>query len=398
MKISLPPPGGEVPEPGGQSTNAIFSVVGIGASAGGLEALNRLFEKMPENTGASFVVVQHLAPAKESAMPELLRRHTRMPTLQVTDNVKLEPNTIYLIPPDKNLSMLNGALQLLDFPSPSGIRHPIDFFFKSLAHDRGAGAIAIVMSGTGTDGTDGVRVVKAESGLVIAQDPDEAQYDGMPRSVIDAGLADFVLKVVDIPEQVLRYIQHIPTIAANVPPEQDNLTQSLPKVITLIRNATGNDFSSYKEATLLRRIRRRMALHQISDSDHYIRLLQEDPKETGILFKELLINVTSFFRDHEAFEALKLVLKDRLEEGAGQEIRVWAVGCATGEEAYSIAILLREILDEKGRNEKIQIFGTDLDSDAIDIARNGLYPASISDDVSPERLKRFFTRKEDSYQ
>ena len=375
-----------------------FPVIGIGASAGGLEALSELFVKMPADTGAAFVVVQHLAPTRESAMPELLERYTRMPVHQVTDNLEIKPNTIYLIPPGKNMSIMNGFLQLLDQVEPSGIRHPIDFFFKSLALDRMAGAVGIILSGTGTDGTEGARVIKSELGLVIAQDPEEAKYDGMPRSVIDAGLTNYVLAVPDIPEQVVTYIRRIPDIVTASPESTDGLEQYLPKIITLIRNETGNDFSSYKENTLLRRIRRRMAIHQISEAGQYIRFLQQNPKETTVLFKELLINVTSFFRDKEAFEVLKRVLKEHLEQKPRQEeIRVWVVGCATGEEAYSIAIILRESLDELDSQAKVQIFGTDLDNEAIDIARNGVYRANIADDVSPEKLKRFFTKQIETY-
>jgi two-component system CheB/CheR fusion protein len=377
----------------------IFPVVGIGASAGGLEALSDLFKNMPGNTGAAFVVVQHLTPDRESNMSELLQRSTRMPAHQVSDNMKIEPDKIYLIPPGKNMSIVNGTLQLLEQIEPSGIRHPIDFFFKSLAEDRHAGANGIILSGTGTDGTAGARIIKAELGLVIAQDPEEAKYDGMPRSLIDNGLTDYVLPTAEIPELVKDYIQKIPEVIAASRESPDDLARVLPKIIALIRNETGNDFSSYKENTLLRRIKRRMAIHRISDGPDYVRFLQENPKETTVLFKELLINVTSFFRDKEAFEVLKAALKERLAKKPRQEeVRAWVVGCATGEEAYSVAIILREIMDELGRDHKVQVFGTDLDNDAIEIARNGVYRANIADDVPSGRLERFFIKKDDSYQ
>jgi two-component system, chemotaxis family, CheB/CheR fusion protein len=375
-----------------------FPVVGIGASAGGLEALSELFSRMSENTGAGFVVVQHLAPSKNSAMPELLSRNTRMRVFQVTDNMPIKRNTIYLIPPGKNMSVVNGSLQLLEQIEPSGIRHPIDFFFKSLALDRRSGAIGVVLSGTGTDGTAGARAIKSELGLVIAQQPEDAKYDGMPRSVIDSGLTDYVLAAADIPDQIVKYIRGIPDILDYRPEETDDLSRYLPKIITLIRNETGNDFSSYKENTLFRRIRRRMAIHQIRDPGEYVRFLQNNPSETTVLFKELLINVTSFFRDKEAFEALKRVMKSRLEsKPPEEEIRVWVVGCATGEEAYSIAIVIRECLDELEMKRKVQIFATDLDSDAIDTGRNGIYRPNISDDMSVERLKTFFVRQDENY-
>lgn len=385
-------------EPAASESVAEVCVVGIGASAGGLEAISCLLEKTHDDTGVAFVIVQHLAPTKDSAMPELLGRRTRMPVHQVTDNMKIEPNTVYLIPPGKNMSVIDGTLQLLDSIKSSGIRHPIDFFFKSLARDLGRSAVCVIMSGTGTDGTEGARVIKAELGLVIAQDPKEAKYDGMPRSVIEAGLADHVLPAAEIPEQVLKYLQHIPS-GDGLQEGPDSLARSLPKIVAIIRETTGNDFSAYKESTLLRRIARRMAIHHVSEPSQYIRFLQEDPKECVTLFKELLINVTSFFRDKGSFDALKPVLKNVLEHKPRQEeIRAWVIGCSTGEEAYSIAILIRELLDEIGRDNKVQIFATDLSSDAIDIARNGIYRKNIADDITQERLKRFFTTKNDSYQ
>lgn len=385
------------PESGISEREDRVPVIGIGASAGGLEALSHLFEGMPADTGAAFVVVQHLAPTKESAMPELLGRHTRMPVFQVSDDMEIQPNTVYVIPPEKNMSVRNGRLQLLDVARSSTIRHPIDFFFKSLAVDLGRSAICIVLSGTGTDGTGGAQVIKAELGLVIAQDPHEAKYDGMPRGVIDAGLADHILPVAEIPEQAVKYLEHVPqvTIVHDGPVELEGL---LPKIVTLIRESTGNDFSAYKESTLLRRIARRMAIHHISDAAQYVRFLQEDTKECTTLFKELLINVTSFFRDKESFEALKSVLKGTLEHKPRQEeIRAWVIGCSTGEEAYSMAIIVREILDELGKDNKVQIFATDLDNDAVDIARRGIYRKNIADDITPERLERFFTPLDDAY-
>jgi two-component system, chemotaxis family, CheB/CheR fusion protein len=382
-------------EPGEDVREEQVPVIGIGAPAGGLEALSQLLDNMPDNTGAAFVIVQHLAPTKDSALAELLSRRTRMPVNQVTDNMGIEPNTVYLIPPDKNMALMNGTLQLLDSLRASGTRHPIDYFFKSLAADLGKRAVCIIMSGTGSDGTEGARVIKANLGFVLAQDPMEAKYDGMPRSVIDAGLADHVLATADIPEQIVKYLRHIPQQDRETPNDTVGL---LPKIIPLIRDATGNDFSAYKENTLLRRIARRMAIQHMSDAAQYVGFLQEDPKECTTLFKELLINVTSLFRDAESFEVLKSVLKGMLEHKPRQEeIRAWVVGCSTGEEAYSIAIILRELLSELGIENKVQIFGTDLDSDAIDIARGGVYRKNIADDITPERLKRFFTWKDDVY-
>jgi two-component system CheB/CheR fusion protein len=383
----------------GASGADIFPVIGIGASAGGLEAFRELFEKMPADTGAAYVIVQHLAPSKKSAMPDLLARYSAMPANQITDNLEIKPNRIYLIPPNKNLAILNGAFQLLPLLENLDIHHPIDFFFKSLASDRRGNAIGIVLSGTGSDGTEGARAIKAELGLIIVQDPEEAKYDGMPRSVINAGLADYVLAAADIPARAIQYMQHIPEVITAVRESPNGIGGLLPKIVALVRNETGNDFAAYKESTLLRRIKRRMAIHQINEASRYVRFLQQNPKEISTLFKEFLINVTSFFRDKEAFETLKAALKDRLEHLPPQEeIRAWVVGCATGEEAYSIAIIIREILNELGIERNAQVFGTDLDADAIEIARNGVYRTNIADDITPERLWRFFTRRDDFYQ
>lgn len=376
-----------------------FPVIGIGASAGGLEALSRLFENMPGDTGAAFIVVQHLAPSKESALADLLGRHSLMPAYQINDNQQIKPNTIYIIPPERNITIAYGSLHLLEESESASIRHPIDFFFKSLAADRHAGSVGIIMSGTGSDGTDGARAIKAELGLVIVQDPEEAKYDGMPRSVIDSGLADFVLNSTQIPNRIISYINHIPDAVNTGGHVPDDLLKLLPKMVSQIRISTGHDFSAYKESTLIRRIRRRMAIHQITEPAHYLHFLQENPGEDTTLFKEMLISVTSFFRDREAFEALKAAVKIRLKDKQkGEEIRAWVVGCASGEEAYSIAIIIREILNELRKDNKVQIFATDLDSGAIEAARAGIYRSNIIEDVTPQRLKRFFDKKDDAYQ
>ncbi len=386
--------------PGGNDVE-FFPIVGIGASAGGLEALTELFRSMPADTGLGFVVVQHLAPTTESSMPEILRRSTRMPVQQATNGLTVQPDQIYVIPPGKNMAILRGKLQLFEQDGPPGhVRHPIDTFLDSLARDRGSGAVAIILSGTGTDGTLGARVVRAELGLVIAQDPETAAYDGMPRSVIDAGLADYVLPPAKMGGQLLAYTRRLPALAVpDLSSESDDLAATLPRIITLIRDATGHDFSDYKEGTLLRRIKRRMLLHQIGKAADYVRFLQQDPEEKTVLFKELLINVTSFFRDPEAFEALKVKLREKLQnKSPEEEVRAWVIGCATGEEAYSIAILVREILNEMGRSPRVQIFATDLDSDAINIARSGIYRLNITQDITPQRLNKYFLKQDDSYQ
>jgi two-component system CheB/CheR fusion protein len=375
--------------------------VGIGASAGGLEALTELFKSMPADTGLGFVVVQHLAPTTESSMPEILQRSTRMPVSQAKNGLAVQPDQIYIIPPGKNMAILRGKLQLFEHAGPADhVRHPIDTFLESLARDRGTGAIAVILSGTGMDGTLGARVIKAEMGLVIAQDLETAAYDGMPRSVIEAGLADYILSPANMAHQLQDYARRSSDLALpRSDQEPGDIEKELPRIISLIRDDTGNDFSDYKEGTLLRRIKRRMLLHQIEKAADYVRFLQQQPGEKTVLFKELLINVTSFFRDPAAFDALKARLQERLlSKSPQEEVRTWVIGCATGEEAYSIAILFQEILNEIGRSPQVQIFATDLDSDAINIARSGIYGLNIARDITPQRLSRYFTKLDDNYQ
>ena len=346
------------------------------------------------------MVVQHLAPAKDSTLPEILQRSTSMHVKQAEDGEPVLPNNIYIIPPGKTMAILQGKLQLFEqADAPVHIHHPIDTFLESLGRDRGSKTIAVILSGTGTDGTLGARAVKGELGLVIAQDPETAAYDGMPRSVIEAGLADLILPPQRIGEQLLDYIHRLPSMVPLAAAAPDGLFNVLPKIVTLIRDPTGNDFSDYKEGTLLRRITRRMALHQIDRAEDYLRFLQQHPEEITTLLKELLINVTSFFRDPAAFEALKPQIKELLQNQTSQnEVRAWVAGCSTGEEAYSLAILFQECLEEIGRTARLQIFATDLDSDAINIARTGVYRLNIAQDITPQRLQKFFSKLDDSYQ
>ena len=382
-----------------QIKSEAFPIVGIGASAGGLQALDELFANVPYDSGMAFIVIQHLSPTHESSMPELLKRNTKMPVLLATDGIAVQPNTVYVIPPNRNLSILRGSLQLFE-RDLSSLQHPIDFFLKALAQDQGSRAIAIILSGTGSDGTLGSRVIKAEAGMVIAQSLDSATYDGMPRSVIESGLADYILAPQQMPQQLIDYVTRIVkvgAVAAAVPTEK-NTSELLPKIVTIVRNQTGHDFSAYKQSTLIRRIERRMAVNQIDSSTVYLRFLQDHPEEATILFKEFLINVTSFFRDSEAFDVLKEKLKELIQQKPPENpIRVWVVGCSTGEEAYSIAIILRECLEEMEHRQEAQVFATDLDTDAIALARSGVYPDSISADVTETRLKKFFTNQDSTF-
>ena len=378
-----------------------FPIVSIGASAGGLEAFENFFKCMPADSGMAFILVQHLDPNHKSILTDLVKRATPMDVAEVTDGMQVEPNRAYIIPPNRDMAILHGSLQLIEPTEPRGLRLPIDFFFRSFAQDQGERAICVVLSGTGTDGTLGLKAVKEQGGMVMVQEPKSAKYDGMPRSAIGTGLADFVLPPDKIAEQLLSFVQHVfgPGVK-RVPDPIPKKTAELNKIYVLLRNQTGHDFSYYKPNTILRRIERRMTVNQLSRLRDYVRYLQRSPLEVETLFKELLIGVSNFFRDPEAFQALNQIVIPALfkERPMDDPVRVWVPGCATGEEAYSIAMLLREQLDGLKQEYKLQVFATDIDSTAIDTARNGIYPDSIAVDVSAERLRRFFIRQDNSYQ
>jgi two-component system CheB/CheR fusion protein len=378
-----------------------FPIVGIGASAGGLAAFEAFFSGMPAETdpGMAFVLVQHLAPDHKSILSDLVKRYTRMEVFEVEDGMVVRPNCAYIIPPNRDMAFLDGTLQLLEPAAPRGHRLPIDFFFRSLAQDQHERAICIVLSGTGSDGTLGVRAVKGEGGMVMAQNPESTEHDGMPRSAIATGLVDYVLPPAEMPPQLIAYVAHafgrtLRLASSSPAPKAED---AMRKVFILLRAQTGHDFSQYKQNTIRRRVERRMAVHQIERLNEYVRHLQQTPAEVEALFRDLLIGVTNFFRDPEAFAALKEQVIPRLfaDKDAGTAIRVWVPGCSTGEEAYSIAILLQEHMEVLKQSFKVQVFATDIDRQAIDQARTGLYPASIAADISPERLARFFLLEPD---
>ncbi|MFA6482589.1 MAG: chemotaxis protein CheB [Bacteroidales bacterium] len=371
-----------------------FPIVGIGASAGGLEALEQFFGNMPFDSGMAFVVIQHLDPTHVGIMPELLQRITRMKVIQATDKVLVKPDCVYVIPPNKSLSLLHGALHLFDPVESRGLRLPIDIFFRSLALDMMERSIGIILSGMGSDGSLGLKAIKEANGTVLVQDPASAKFDGMPGSATEAVVADIVAPADELPVKLLAFLKFIPT-AVHHPETEDKLNSNLDKIIILLREQTSHDFSQYKKNTLFRRIERRKGIHQIDKIQSYIRFLQENPKEIEILFKELLIGVTSFFRDGAVWEALKEKLVTQLLDNlpAGYVLRAWVTGCSTGEEAYSLAMIFKEAMDKlkTPKNLSLQIFATDLDQDAIEIARKGLFPLNITADVNPERLTRFFS-------
>ena len=386
--------------PPAQMQEGSFPIVGIGASAGGLAAFEAFFAHMHADTesGMAFVLVQHLAPDHKSILSDLVKRYTRMHVYEVEDGMTVQPNCAYIIPPNRDMAFLDGKLHLLEPAAPRGLRLPIDFFFRSLAQDQHERAICIVLSGTGSDGTLGVKAIKGEGGMAMAQDPETTEYDGMPRSAIATGQVDYVLPPSEMPAQLISYVEHaFGRRTRPVSPPAPKAVDSMQKIFILLRAQTGHDFSQYKQNTIARRVERRMAVGQIERMDEYVRFLQQTPQEVEALFRDLLIGVTSFFRDPEAFKALEEQVIPRLfdDKHPGAAVRVWVPGCSTGEEAYSIAILLQEHLEALKQSYKVQVFATDIDSQAIEQARAGTYPASIAADVPMERLARFFTLKPD---
>lgn len=381
-------------------TQTVCPIVGIGASAGGLDALKALFQNLPVDSGAAFVVIQHLDPAHESLTAEILSRSTRMPTVQVTQGMLLEANHVYVIPPNSYLTVNKGAFELKEPVLDHGLRLPVDYFFKSLSNHEEGRVIAIIVSGTGHDGSGGLSSIKGDCGLVMAQEPATAQYDGMPRSAIDTGLVDVVCPVEDMGIHIASFLENknIAT-AGDSAAETNGDIAKLNSILALILMRTGHDFRTYKSGTLGRRIGRRMGLQNIDNYAEYLLYLREHEDEVGKLQQDLLISVTAFFRDPEAFEALdQKVITPLIEhKEEDQLIRVWVPGCATGEEAYSIAMLIIEKLDAVHKHCPIQVFASDIDESAISVGRAGLYSQSIVGGLSKERLNRFFTLEDKGY-
>ncbi|MBU1617081.1 MAG: PAS domain-containing protein [Candidatus Margulisbacteria bacterium] len=377
-----------------------FHIVGIGASAGGMEALKQFFTNMPPDNGMGFVIVTHLDPTHKGMMPELIQRYTKMPVAQAEDGMRVQPNKVYIIPPNKFLSILHGTLQLFDIIDPQPLRLPIDYFFRQLALDQLDRAVGIILSGMGTDGTLGIRAVKEKMGLVMVQDPRSAEFNSMPKSAIETNLVDYVAPAEKLPEELLSYRRGF---AAG---ERKSISAgkhdtALNKIFILLREQTGHDFSGYKNSTIFRRVERRVNVHKLAGIDPYVRFLQENKQEVEILFKELLIGVTSFFRDPQAWQELKVkLLKDVDVWSKEKEFRVWVAGCSSGEEAYSMAIIIRECLETKAAaaGVKVNIYATDIDKNSIERARQGKYPKNIAADIDPERLRKYFSESDDVYQ
>lgn len=373
-----------------------FSIVGIGASAGGLVALEQFFAHVPHNSGLAYVIVQHLDPNRQGMLVELLQRHIPMPVAEVQDQTLVAPNHVYVIPPGRDLSLLKGVLHLLMPTELRGLRLPIDFFFRSLAADQQQNSVGVILSGMGADGTQGLRAIRQAAGACFVQTPASAQFDSMPRSALDAGVADVVAPADELPVKIMAFVgrsQFAIDIDARQPTDQKE-AGFLDKVVVLLRSQTGHDFSFYKKSTISRRVERRMGLHQLAHVADYLRYLRENPQESELLFNELLIGVTNFFRDPALWDQVgnEVVPALLAKYPDGACLRAWVPGCSTGEEAYSLAMVFREALElsRPTSHFTLQIFASDLDRDAIAVARAGIYPRHIAADVSEQRLNRFF--------
>ena len=376
-------------------------IVGIGASAGGLEAFTELLRVMPTDTGMAFVLVQHLEPKHESVLTTLLGRTTKMPVQEAREDMRVESNHVYVIPANADSSLLDGLLHVVGRTAPAGRHLPIDYFFQSLAESRGPRAIGVILSGTASDGTAGIRAIKEAGGITFAQDPASAKFDGMPRNAIASGYVDLVLPPDRIAKELARLARHpsagLPaTNQVSAPPAPDG---EWARLFFLLRRATGVDFQLYKQSTIRRRLARRMEVCKADNLAAYLKILERDGSELGALFNEFLILVTGFFRDPDVFVALRSkVFPKILAEKPGEPVRVWVAGCSTGEEAYSIAITLLDCLGDKTANTQIQIFASDVREDTIKKARVGIYSATGVKGVSKEQLRRYFTPVNGSFQ
>ncbi|MBK8510301.1 MAG: chemotaxis protein CheB [Candidatus Competibacter sp.] len=387
------------PDEAVELTGSPTHYVAVGASAGGLEAIELFFSHMPPENDLGFIVIQHLSPDYKSLMVELLSKKTLMPVNRAEDGMVVLPNHVYLIPPKKNLTIFHGKLLLSEQDHSKGVNLPIDVFLRSLAEDQNEKAVAIILSGTGSDGTRGVRAIKEYGGMAMVQSEESAKFDGMPRAAIATGLADFVLPPEQMPGQLLSFAKH-PYIT-KVERSETLLSdeQGLTRIFAILREKCKVDFTFYKPSTVTRRIERRMTINQTDDIRDYVAFLSNHPGEVVALYRELLIGVTSFFRDQDAFDRLaQLGLTEIFKNPESRESRFWVAGCSTGEEAYSLAILARETMELAGVARDVKIFATDIDRDAIHFAANGCFPESIAADVSPRLLAKYFHKKEDNFQ
>ena len=384
-----------------QNNTELLTIAGIGASAGGLNALKEFFRHVPGDSGLAYVVVIHLSPEHKSMLAELLQPYVKIPVKQVTETMKLEPNNVYVIPPNANLNTIDTHLRLSELERSRSERAPIDHFFYALAKTHDGNAIGIILTGTGSDGTLGIKEIKACGGLTIVQDPDEAEYNGMPRSAIATGLIDLVLPLADIPPHIISYVNTSPKITSLETGEEPGAEESrvIRKIFTHVKICTGRDFSHYKLTTIMRRLERRMQIYQLENMNSYLEVLRKNQEETILLADDFLINVTNFFRDPQVFRYLeeRIIPKLLKRKKPGEQLRVWSIGCATGEEAYSLAMLLLEAAANARTPPSIQVFATDLHHSSLKKARDGFFPGDIKSEVSAERLNRFFTRENGGY-
>jgi len=400
INVSAKNSGGYAPQ---KDTEIIdFPIVGIGASAGGLEALSVFLSNVPENSGLAFIIVQHMEKNSEFILGDLLQSNTSMKVVQAYENIYVEPDFVYVIPPNKNMSVKNNVIHIFDYIESRNLHLPINFFFASLAKDKKEKSICVILSGMGTDGTAGLREIKEKGGGVFIQEPSSAKFEDMPVNAIKTGLADVISTVETIPSKIISYIENKPYMIMDDKDQTDKLREYFDNIIAMLRSYTGHDFSSYKKNTIQRRIERCMGIHQFDDITKYVRFLKENPQELELLFKEFLIGVTSFFREPLEWELLKdKVIPALLEERSSTDtVRVWISGCSTGEEAYSLAIVFKDVMDQLKpfKDFSVQIFATDLDSEAIDKAREGVFSLNIAKDMSSERLNRYFIEGNRGYQ
>jgi two-component system, chemotaxis family, CheB/CheR fusion protein len=387
-------------EPENRRAGDEFLIVGIGASAGGITALKEFFSQVPADSGMAYVVILHLSPDHDSKLAEVLQSTTSVPVIQVKDNIRVQANHVYVISPNQSLAMSDGHLSLSEMTKIEERRAPVDIFFRTLAESHHSRAVCVILSGTGANGSMGIKRVKEYGGVCIAQEPNEAQYSDMPRNSIATGMVDYVLPVAEIPGRIIAYKEHLGTVTpVGEKKREESDDHALWDIFTQLRHRTGHDFSNYKRSTVLRRIERRISVHELPDLPAFANFLREKPEEARALLKDLLITVTNFFRDARPFEQLEQTVIPRLFEGKGPEdhVRVWVAGCATGEEAYSMAMLLLEFAGDSIDRPTIQVFATDIDEWAITKAREGYYTLNDAADVSPERLRRFFVKDREGY-
>lgn len=379
-----------------------FPIIGMGGSASSFQSFEKFFIHMPKDSGMAFVVIMHQDPQQEANTAVLLQKHTAMPVQEAEDGMQIEHNKIYVIPADKDMGLHHGRLLLFKPRRAKGAQMPIDYFLQSLAEDQWNQAVAIIFSGMGADGETGIRMIKEKLGMAMVQDPQTAEYPSMPNASISTGQADYVLAPEEMPLKLINYMSH-PMLneedAEDIIAEK-NTENHIQKILMILRSHIGHDFSLYKKNTITRRVDRRIAFHQLPDYVHYVNFLRENPQEIDVLFNELLIGVTKFFRDKQAYDLLEEKFINLIKAKNPEDpIRIWVAGCSTGEEAYSMAILVMEFLEsQKKRNlQKVQIFATDLDANAIEHARKGVYFENIASEISPERLTRFFVKQNNCY-